>query len=62
MPKSYEIPYSNYPPGVSDDDSHFGEFEGVPENEAQYQSRQYHKRNDPDHKSACKCGECECPF
>lgn len=56
---------SNYPPGVDDDDPHFGEFKGEPENEAQYQSRRYHKRavpREPDHATDCKCEECECPF
>lgn len=58
-----ELPYSNYPPGVDDDDPNFGEFNGRPESEAEYQSRK--ARNlppEPDHDPSCQCEECELPF
>jgi len=59
-----ELPYSNYPPGVTDDDPYFGEYgNGRPESEVEYQSRKARKLPlEEDHDPSCNCEECVLPY
>lgn len=64
MLKAYDIPYSNYPPGVTDGDSYFtdGDVDSL-ESEEQYQSRRAKiSRDEREHDPACQCNECELPY
>ena len=59
--KGYDIPCSNYPPGVSDDDPYFNS-----DNEGNkprlYRSEPKPLDAGPDHDPECECEECVCPF
>jgi hypothetical protein len=56
-----ELPYSNYPAGVTDNDDHFN---SDPDGTEPRISEPLAKRIDsgPEHSPDCECEECVCPF
>lgn len=54
-----DLPYSNYPPGVTDNDFN-DDPDGTRPTLGEYEppTTDYGPEHEPD----CKCEECECPF